>query len=32
MIVLSLTGEDRDLLLLLSAEQRDSVLLSLLTG
>lgn len=32
MIVLSLTGEDRDLLLLLSADQRDSVLLSLLTG
>ena len=32
MIVLSLTEEDRDLLLLLSPEQRDSVLLSLLTG
>ena len=32
MIVLSLTEEDRDLLLLLSPEQRDSVMLSLLTG
>ena len=32
MIVLSLTEEDRDLLLLLSKEARDSVMLSLLTG
>ena len=32
MIVLSLTEEDRDLLLLLSPAHRDSVMLSLLTG
>ena len=32
MIVLSLTEEDRDLLLLLSPAHRDSVLLALLTG
>lgn len=32
MIVLSLTEEDRDLLLLLSKEARDSVMLALLTG